>query len=117
MQTPRRLTPHRLTPAERARTLGSGLLAGELTAPGPAGSVRVGCVTDDDGTTAILVADGPDRATLDTAFDGDDRPAVLDVLDAPLAFPSPVTDEHGLAAALGTLIGGRGHGAANIRPR
>jgi len=82
-------TPHQLTAAERARTLASGLLAGELTAPGPAGRVRVGCVTDDDGTTAILVADGADRTTLDMAFDDTDLPAVLDVLDAPLAPPSP----------------------------
>jgi hypothetical protein len=82
-------TPHRLTAAERARTLASGFLAGEITAPGPAGRVRVGCVTDDDGTTAILVADGPDRVALDMAFDGPDVPAVLDVLDAPLVPPSP----------------------------
>ena len=90
--------PHRPTAAERARTMASGLLVGALTAPGPREPVPVGCVTDDDGVTAILVREGQDYAALDAAFgaDGDpelgaavDLPAVLDVLDAPLGPDAP----------------------------
>jgi hypothetical protein len=85
------LHPHRPTPAERARTLAAGLLVGALTAPGPREAVPVGCVTDDDGVTAILVREGPDRAALDAAGTDEqsELPAVLDVLDAPLGPDAP----------------------------
>jgi len=90
--------PHRPTAAERARTLAAGLLVGALTAPGPREPIPVGCVTDDDGVTAILVREGPERAALGLAFGTDaredrhsdvDLPAVLDILDAPLGPDAP----------------------------
>lgn len=104
--------PHHPTPAERARTLVSGLLVGALTAPGPREPVPVGCVTDDDGVAAVLVREEKARAALAAAVGDSDAPAVLDVLDAPLGADAPPRARLWLSGWLRAVPASRARGLA-----